>query len=332
MKPQILLLVAVMAWVGMQSVKWVEPILTKLGMDSATAQNYIMANFTGSFSSDYDVRDDFINTPRLKALASIVQGDKVGAALELCEYIKKYCNSQEFADRYQKKRADSKPGSEPPQMDEETIENMRQNVKELESALAELKKSPKQNAQAITAYEPMLTAQKATLAEWEDPTPNKTKWERNYPADPAVLVRRKLEDYLQLLKTVDFNARLTAPDAYNIQKFSNPEYESKPAQWKACYRAGKEVNEEVKAFVEDWLKGEVISSAKTRMAEAEPQAVQPAKGVVSEAHTGSGAAPAAGVSQNEASTDGTDSLVTAAKAKKSLFSKVKSAAKKVIKD
>ncbi len=313
--------------------KWVEPILEKLGMDSANAQNYIMANFTGSFSADYDVEDDFINTPRLKALASIVQGDKVGAAKELCEYIKKYVNSEEFMTRYQEKRANAKPGSEPPQADEAMLDNMRQSVAEMETTLADLKKKPKENAKTIEMYEPILAGQKAALAEYEDPTPNKTKWERNYPADPAVLVKRKLEDYLKLLKTVDFNAKLTAPDNYGIRKFANPEYESKSAQWKSCYRAGKEVNDAVKAFVEEWLKGDILSATKTRMAADQP--AQPRKesgSATATAGTQSPAATGAVENQEAESGDTADSLVSTAKSKKSLFSKVKSAAKKVIKD
>lgn len=309
------------------SMKLVEPILEKLGMDSSNAQNFIMANFTGSFSADYDVQDDFINTPRLKALASIVQGDKVGAATELCEYIKKYVNSEEFMKRYQEKRANSKPGSEPPRADEAMLDNMRQSVAEMETTLADLKKKPKENAQAIEMYEPILAGQKEALAEYEDPTPNKTKWERNYPADPAVLVRRKLEDYLKLLKTVDFNAKLTAPDNYGIRKFANPEYESKSAQWKACYRAGKEVNDAVKAFVEAWLKGEILSATKTRMDPDKPMASE-TKAVQATAAASAGADD----NQDAAAAEANDTLTTTAKAKKSLFSKVKNAAKKVIKD
>lgn len=323
------MLLALAALLGTMSMKLAEPILEKLGIDSANAQNYIMANFTGSFSADYDVQDDYISTPRLKALAGIVQGDKTGAAREFCAYIKKYVNSEEFMARYQEKRANSKPGYEPDRPDAAMLDNMRQTVTELESTLADLKKKPRENAQAIEMYEPILAGQKAALAEYEDPTPNKTKWERNYPADPAVLVRRKLEDYLKLLKTVDFNAKLTAPDNYGIRKFANPEYESKSAQWKSCYRAGKEVNDVVKAFVEEWLKGDIISASKTRMDPDKPAASQAS---ATPAATAGTSQPAVAPETEAQETSAADSLVTATKAKKSLFSKVKSAAKKVIKD
>ena len=265
MKTKHIMLVAILGLLGISAYKTGEDIIAKLGMDHANAQSYIMANFTGGFGANYEVEPNFMSLPRLKLLANIVEGDKVGAAKELCEYIKMYCNSEEFMAVYQKKRAESRPGAEPPRMDEAVIKGMRDMIKDLEAQLADFKKAPKENAQTIALYEPMLKEQKATLAVYEDPTPNKTKWEKNYPEDPAVLVKDKLEQYLSLVATVDFNAKLTAPDKYKIKKFVNPEYESKSPQWKACYRAGKEVNTAVTTFVKAWLEGEIISSTRTKM-------------------------------------------------------------------
>jgi hypothetical protein len=265
MKTKHVVLVAMLGLLGISAYKIGEDIIAKLGMDHANAQDYIMANFTGGYGSNYDVQPDFMSLPRLKLLATIVEGDKVGAAKELCEYIKMYCNSEEFMAAYQKKRAASKPSSEPPRMDDAILQGMRDGIKDLEASLADLKKAPKENAQSIAMFEPMLEEQKISLANYEDPTPNKTKWEKNYPEDPAVLVKAKLEQYLRLVATVDFNAKLSDPDKYKIKKFVNSDYESRSPQWKACYRAGKEVNAAVTTFVKTWLQGEIISSKKTKM-------------------------------------------------------------------
>ncbi len=40
-----------------------------------------------------------------------------------------------------------------------------------------------------------------------------------------------------------------------------------PAEWKACYRAGKEVNGVVTTFVKDWLKGEIMHVEQGKHAE-----------------------------------------------------------------
>lgn len=316
------MLVAMLGLLGISAYKIGEDIIAKLGMDHANAQNYIMANFTGGFGANYEVEPNFMSLPRLKLLATIVEGDKVGAAKELCEYIKMYCNSEEFMAAYQKKRTDSKPSSEPPRMDDAILQGMRDGIKDLEAALTDLRRAPKENAQSIAMFEPMLEEQKATVALYEDPTPNKTKWEKSYPADPAVLVKRKLEEYLSLVSKVDFNAKLSAPDNYKIKKFVNPDYESKSPQWKACYRAGKEVNTAVTAFVKTWLQGEIISSTKTKM---------PVSSV--DANKGNSTSVKAGTSL--VVEDGNDALeqnttAPASEPKKSLMARMKSKAKSII--
>lgn len=322
MKTKHVMLVAILGLLGISAYKIGEDIIAKLGMDHANAQNYIMANFTGGFGANYEVEPNFMSLPRLKLLATIVEGDKVGAAEELCEYIKMYCNSEEFLAVYRKKRADSKPGAEPPRMDEAVLKGMRDMIKDLEAQLADFKKAPKENAQTIALYEPMLQDQKATLAIYEDPTPNKTKWEKNYPEDPAVLVKDKLEQYLSLVATVDFNAKLTAPDNYKIRKFVNPEYESKSPQWKACYRAGKEVNTVVTTFVKAWLQGEIISSTKTKMPGASVEGNK-------NNNTAAKASPSLVVDDgNDAQEQNTTAPESAPK--KSLLARVKSKAKSII--
>lgn len=263
MKTRITLFVLLVALLYLSASGKVADIMARLGLDHASAKSYLLANVTGSFSADYEVGEAVYFFPRIKTLTDIVAGDEVGAAKELCQYVRNYVNSQEFLDEYLQKRADSKPTFEPEPMNAESLESMRSSISEMETQLAELKKSPVENEQMIAMFQPMVVSQKASLAEYEDPTPNNTKWEKNYPADPAILVRRKLQNYLELVATVDFNAQLTAPDKYRIRKFVDPAYEGKSAHWKVCYRAGKEVNAEVTDFVKDWLGGEIIAAVKT---------------------------------------------------------------------
>lgn len=303
----------------------IEDIIAKLGMDQKGAQHYILANFTGGYGSELDVPEHFIALPRIKTLSAIASGDKVGAAKELCEYIRQYCNSEEFAADYAKKRANSKPTYEPERVDEEMLKNGKESLKEMEQQLAEYKNSPNANKEVVQGYEKGVESMRAMVAEWEDPTPNLTKWKRNYPEDPAILVKRKLEQYLALAASVDFNAKLTEPDRYNMKKFAKAEYESKPEEWKACYRAGKEVNNAVAAFVKNWLKGEIISANKVKM---------PGNTTT---ENKSGNTPNNGKSDVDASENATtDSRQENAKpegnAKKSFLGKMKDQAKKIIND
>lgn len=219
-----------------------DDILARLGIDKSYADETVFANVAG---------EDF-RLPYAKLLPSIVQGDKVGAAKELCAYIKEYCKSDEFKKAYAYKRESEKPTSEPPRMDAESLNSMKESLKELETLLKNpsIKSMPKQ---VVDSYEKTADGMKVMIADAEDPTPNKTKWEKKYPPVPDTLIKRQLRKYLSMAASVDFNAELTTnKDGKKI--FVNKEYEQKSSQWKACFRAGKEVNDAIKIFVQQWLK------------------------------------------------------------------------------
>jgi hypothetical protein len=103
----------------------------------------------------------------------------------------------------------------------------------------------------IKKVEAGIADQKKMIASSGDPTPNKTKWQKLYPENPEVAIRARLEEYLKLANTIDFNAALTV--AGKKKPFSNPAYEKKDLKWKAIYRAGKDVNAVTTAFVKEWL-------------------------------------------------------------------------------
>lgn len=280
MKTKSILLLVLPVLLVFFSFRAVEDIIAKLGLSHDNAQSHILAHISGGFSGEFG-DDTFFRLPYSKLLPSVVAGDRTAATRELLEYIRRYCNSEEFMAAYVQKRNALKPTSEPPRMEEEVLENLRMSLKEMETMLKELKQNPKENAQTIAVYEEMVSGQRAQLAEWEDPTPNLTKWKKKFPEDPAVMVKSKLEAYLALVGTVDFNAKLTEPDKYKIKKFVNPTYESKSEAWKATYRAGKEVNDVTKVFVQDWLQGEIIAANKVSMPkEAQVKSGNVNKGVV----------------------------------------------------
>lgn len=67
------------------------------------------------------------------------------------------------------------------------------------------------------------------------------------PADPAVLVRNRLKEFLEDSATVNFDAKL------NGGVFTDPVYESKDQKWKMYYRAGKPVIEAAQDEIKKWL-------------------------------------------------------------------------------
>jgi hypothetical protein len=299
-------------------------IITRLGMEHRNAQFYILGNMLGNFRSGemeedngsedsesaYQQAESF-KLPYARLLPAVIAGDKAGAARELCLYVKQYVNSQDFTDEYNKRREAAKPTSEPWRPDDETIQVMRKSLKEQETQLAQYKKNKQLPASTLDAMEKSLADQKKQQAIWEDPHPNQTRWEKHYPADPSVIVKQKLQEYLALAATVDFNAQLTEPDKYKRKKFVNPVFEKQTLKWKACFRAGKDVNEIVTAFVKDWLKGEIISKDKIKMPDYKTPAPEPARAMEPVAAT---------PSQNKV-----DTLAKPVKEKKNLLNKLKRA-------
>ena len=77
------------------------------------------------------------------------------------------------------------------------------------------------------------------------------KWKQDYPDDPKPVLVRRLREFMQLSADVDFNATLKTQDGRTV--FENPAYQAKSAQWKLCFRAGREATTAARAAVQAWL-------------------------------------------------------------------------------
>ncbi len=216
-------------------------IFQKLGIEQSAAHYSIERNI---------LFDNVFSLPKAKLLTVAIQGDKKGLARELGIYIRQYCESDEFATAYSKEREARKPTSEPAKlMDAETIKQMEGLAKMYE----EWANNKSYDAKTREEFKTQATDIRKQLETEKDPTPNKTNWEKAYPVSPTSIIRRKLEEAISIMESVDFNATTTS-NKYGQQIFDNPEYEKKSKKWKACYRAGKDVNMLVKDFINQWLK------------------------------------------------------------------------------
>ena len=243
-----------------------ENIIDKLGLGEEIARKHIVQNIAGDFSEEpigsineesgggeNNVRLELkrFRIPNLRLLPDIIKGDKAGASRELCLYIKEYVSSAEFLAAYQRQRDAAKPVSEPPRLDATAMTALKNSVKEMEANRSKMKADKAPEA-AIRQMEQAIVQMKNQIAAQSDPTPNLTQWKKLYPEDAAVAVKNRLNEYLTLAATVDFNAATTGVG--KNRKFTNPAYEAKSLKWKAIYRAGKEVNDVAAAFVKQWLK------------------------------------------------------------------------------
>ena len=280
--------------------KIADDIFTRLGMQQETARYYFINNLVGRFdtgpmelgseggdpNSVYNQLQSF-RLPYARSLAAVIAGDKTAAAAEMCDYVKRYVNSEEFIEKYNSQRDAAMPLTDRGS----TLADLRNNKRVFELNIRNYKTDTKYVAEQQKLMDENQKKIDALLEAAKKPFPGKDAWEKTYPLDPSILVKKRLQEYLQLAATVDFTAKLTEPDKYKIKKFVNPVYEKKSLKWKAIYRAGKEVNDVVTAFVKEWLKGEIISKEKIKMADTP---VVPAKSenaaVVKPANTNAGAA------------------------------------------
>ncbi len=269
MKKKKILIAALLVAFTATAWKIADDILTRLGMHEQAAKSAIIANIIGRYDSgplDAAVEDGPTNSvysqlksfrlPYAKLLPSIITGDKAAAAKELCDYVKSYVGSEAFMVEYKKLKESSVPltdGGMSLGTMKRNSEVLRKNIKNYPNDtkyVAEQQKQLDENEKKIAA---ILETMKKSF-------PGKDAWEKTYPADPAVIIKKRLQEYIQLAATVDFNAKLAGSG--KKQTFVNPVYEKKSLKWKAIYRAGKEVNDVVTAFVKEWLKGEIIPKEK----------------------------------------------------------------------
>jgi hypothetical protein len=78
------------------------------------------------------------------------------------------------------------------------------------------------------------------------------RWNEEFPADPNVVIARRLRRFLEVSGSVDFNAKLEKKD--DRMRFAETRYEEKPADWKLYYRAGRPAVTAAQAAVRAWLK------------------------------------------------------------------------------
>ena len=157
----------------------------------------------------------------------------------VCALAKSYTQSDEFKRRYAEFRKANRPDTAGSQPD---AESRRQMEKEIKEAEAELKTLPPEMQKE---FKGTIAAMRALL----DPGGEQLKeFDAKYPEDPNALVALRLKEFLTLTAGMNYNARLVEG------QFADPALESKPKEWKACYRAGREATEAARAFASQWLK------------------------------------------------------------------------------
>jgi hypothetical protein len=245
--------------------KLADDFLKQLGITQQSADEKIANSILGGYIDSYGIRN----------AKNIASGNRKAVTLDLLNYIKKYTGSAAFVKEYNVMRDRYKPNEYIPQTPEEMrnqmIENGKNGVVKAEEMLSKSDPSFK------TIFEKNVEDAKKALKDAEDPNnkyyvaylknyPQAVKdfkishersiadWNTKYPPNQLLFVKKRLGEFLNATKEIDFAAELTEKNGKKI--FVNPDYERKDNRWKMAFRAGKEVVEPARDFVQKWV-GEI---------------------------------------------------------------------------
>lgn len=253
--------------VAMKAKEMTDDVWKQLGLTAADAQ----LNITNSF-----IKGNLYYFGAKNA-KNVAIGDRVAVIDKLVEYAQKYYGSPEFKTAYRNYRTKMKP-TEPEALPTATVEEIKVAEKQrleqqLKGAEANLN-SPNSKIKNAAPYAiENIKKQLQALDDPNNPTIRRKiedanrmneairkqhndkmqKFEANYPEDPQVLLKKRLQQIIEITADVDYAAELK--EGFQGKKvFVNPIYEKKPADWKLAFRAGKPATDAVRTAAQEWLK------------------------------------------------------------------------------
>jgi hypothetical protein len=237
-------------------------VLQQLSVPRGEAAQDVVNAFAYGNVNFYRVRDAFKKaTPAARAAMTE----------QVLVWTKAYVSSPQFAKDYAAFRAQAKPQPEEGRLtvDQELEQRRAERKADLEKSKKAVAEMPaeyrkmaeeglKAAAEASKQYDTpefrkmerdaLIQERQADDAEFREQT---AKWEAEYPADPKVLIRKRLTEFLKATEGVDYGAQLV--NKSSKMRFANAAYEQKPDEWKLAYRAGKDATEKARAFAKAWL-------------------------------------------------------------------------------
>jgi len=233
--------------------------LSQLNLTEADARSTALSSITDGYVQ-YGVAGRAI-----KALPASARGPVIAGAIA---WARAYVSSPAFAAEYAAYRERQKP--QPPEVNgsiddefkreiakqREQIEESRKNIANLPAEMRPEMDAVIQQMEAMLKDPDMLQMMRSGIesnrAEEKSRYESALKdWGESYPVDPKSLVARRLRAFLDVSADVDFAAATVARNGRQV--FSEQRYESKPAEWKLCYRAGPEATTAARTAATAWL-------------------------------------------------------------------------------
>lgn len=244
------------------SEKITQDFLKQLGISKTDADRKITDGFLGGYLDAYGASN----------AKNIALGNRTAVTKDLMNYAKAYVNSAAYIKEYAALKESKKPEKYQMKTPEELQQKM---IADSKKAVADNEVSLKKaDPQFKKIFEDVLIQAKKMLKEAEDPNnkslasyrknyENAVKqneenykrqlagWEAEFPANHMLFVKKRLETFLDLTRNIDYTAELTSQNGFRV--FVKKAYEDKSKQWKMAFRAGKEVVEPAREFVQNWV-------------------------------------------------------------------------------
>lgn len=236
-----------------------------LGLSQQAGTDGIKNSFLNGYLSYYGARN----------IKNIALNDRKAIAQDLLAYTKQYISGPAFKKQYEDLRKSAQP-QQPVAVKLRTIEDIqKEEIAKTEKSIKDMEKTLKEvSADIAKSLRPVQDMQKQNLKDYQNPknplfssiqqgekyqqedeqrryVENTESWKKNYPENINQFIAVKLQKMLDATKGIDYNAALV--EKYNKKRFVNPAYEGKNTEWKQGFRAGKEVTETARAFVQQWL-------------------------------------------------------------------------------
>ena len=239
-----------------------DDIWKQLGMTREQGADGVRQSFLNGYLYYYGARN----------AKNIALNNRAALAKDLLAYTKQYINSPVFKKEYEQMRKDAVP-EEPENKLRSKEEIRKEKIADTEKSIKKTEEIMKQK-DMVKVMQPTLDLLKKNLQDYKEPN-NKyiesvylyekkenedrinsyqerlANWQKEYPADYRDKIKQRLQKFLELSATVDFDAELK--QVGNKKKFVNPVYEAKAYDWKQVYRAGKEVIDPARKFAEQWI-------------------------------------------------------------------------------
>jgi hypothetical protein len=197
-------------------------------------------------------------------------GDRADIVRALALCLQAYYQSDEFKVDYAKIRLERKP--QPITYDVTPEQEVDQSIAQSKKDMAEARKSllpmlPEESrAQVEQSYrdnektldDPVMRQYRVTgvqneraarQAEYEESV---ERWQTTYPEDPKPIIVKRLQEFIALANSIDFEAQLTT-EKDGLKHFVNPEYEAKSGDWKWAFRTGRATVAAAREVAANWL-------------------------------------------------------------------------------